>query len=113
MRRTAVTGFALIAALLTARHALAQATPPAAAQAPPSTAPTAVHGSVDFGYRFTDITGNENTFKQMFNLDDGLRLFGVDLRGTSSGEGGMPDTFTFNASGVGGDPFPTLDFRAR
>jgi len=112
MRRTAIACFTLTVAVLAPRIARAQATPPAAAQTP-AAAPTTVHGSFDVGYRFTDVTGNENTFKEMFNLDDGLRLFGVDLRGTSSGEGGMPQTFTFNASGVGGDPFPTLDFRAR
>lgn len=68
-----------------------------------------VHGSFDVGYRFRSLTGSEDTFGQLFDLTEGLRLLGVDLHG-EAGEGAsrFADRFAVMASGVGGDPFPTL-----
>ena len=91
--------------LIAATPALGQ---DAAAQADDAAAAT-VRGSFDVGYRFQSVTGSRDAFRQMFNVTDGARLFGVDL----SADGGtrtsrFADTFALTASGLGGDPFPTL-----
>jgi hypothetical protein len=82
---------------------------PAAATAAPMTA----HGSVDVGYRWRDVDGNEDTYRQLYDLSDGLRLFGVDLRASGgTAPDRMFDVLTFNASAVG-DPFPSLNARVK
>jgi hypothetical protein len=64
----------------------------------------AVHGSVDVGYRFSTITGSDQTYRQLFNLSEGLRLMDFQLRS---------DLFALSASGIGGDPFPTVQLTSR
>jgi hypothetical protein len=71
------------------------------------------HGSVDVGYRWRNVEGNGDTFRQLFDLSEGARLFGADLLAT----GGDPsrrlfDTLSVNAGSLG-DPFPSLLVRAR
>lgn len=96
--------------------ALSIAAPRLLAQDAPAAAGTAMsaHGSVDVGYRFSDVNGNEDTFRQLFDLSEGVRLFGADLRATG---GDSPrrvfDTLNFETSGLGGDPFPSVLVRAR
>jgi hypothetical protein len=95
--------------LISAGPVLAQGQP--AAQTP--TTGMAAHGSVDLGYRFQDVVGNADTFRQLWNLSDGPRVFGVDLRATG---GSAPtrafDTLTLSATGLGGDPFPSVLLKA-
>ena len=64
-------------------------------------------GSVNFGYRFTDIKGREQKFRELLNLQQGPRLFDFNLHGRAP-EGVSPfaDSFSLNMSGLGGDPFP-------
>ncbi len=100
-RRIIVLGIAMLAAARGSNAQPAVATP---AETPP---PAEVHGSFDVGYRFTDITGSADTFHQLFGLSDGARLFGVDVR-TTGGDNAFADSFALNSSGLGGDPFPTL-----
>src|SRR5262245_44444274 len=63
--------------------------PAASAQepAPPAAEPPQtgfdVHGSVDAGYRFRDLDGSEAAYRQIFDLEEGLRLFGADVYGTA------------------------------
>jgi hypothetical protein len=62
-------------------------------------------GSVELGYRFTDIDGR-NRYKEVVNLRDGLKLFDFSIWGKNlEGEKGFVDYVGLNASGIG-DPFP-------
>jgi hypothetical protein len=62
-------------------------------------------GSVELGYRFTDIDGR-NRYKEVVNLMEGLRLFDFSLWGKNLEEKkGYVDYFSLNANGIG-DPFP-------
>ncbi|MEQ1869971.1 MAG: hypothetical protein ABL961_08095 [Vicinamibacterales bacterium] len=70
-------------------------------------ASTGVHASVDVGYRVVDVSGSSDAFRQYFDVDDGFRLLGVDMHGQMK-PGRVADTFFVTASGLGGDPFPTL-----
>jgi hypothetical protein len=73
-----------------------------------------MHGSVDAGYRFTSVKGYTSGFQQLFDLPQGPRLFGVDLSGQSRADrDAFADTFTLSASGLGGDPFPTVQLAVR
>src|SRR5262245_12361504 len=60
-----------------------QTTSAPTAPSPEENAGARVHGSADVGYRFTDIDGSEATYRQLFNLFDGPRLFGLELNATS------------------------------
>ena len=73
-----------------------------------------VHGNVEAGYRFTDVTGSSDTYRQLIDLSDGLRLTGFDLEGRPKEPGrGFADVFSVSASGFGGDPFPSVQVVAR
>lgn len=69
---------------------------------------TSVQGSFDVGYRWRSLKGSEQSFRQLFDLSEGTRLFGLDLHG-SMGQGAatFADAFAVTLSGLG-DPFPTL-----
>lgn len=65
-------------------------------------------GTVDFGYRFTDIKGAQRGFLQLFDLRRGPRLMDFELNGTAApGANPFADTFSLFTSGLGGDPFPS------
>jgi hypothetical protein len=65
------------------------------------------NGDVEVGYRFTDIDGNENTYKQYVNLQDGLKLFDLNVLGRRNEGTAVPvDYFRLNLTGIG-DPFPS------
>jgi hypothetical protein len=67
------------------------------------------HGSFDVGYRFLDVNGSSDTFRQYFDLSEGPRLLGVDVHGAApNGSGAFADRYALTASGLGGDPFPTV-----
>lgn len=69
--------------------------------------PYDTEGSVTVGYRFTDIGGREQKYTELFNLQQGFRLMDFNLTGrTSKGASAFADSFSINASGLGGDPFP-------
>jgi hypothetical protein len=86
-----------------AASALAQDAPPM------SIGPYDTSGEVSVGYRFTDITGREEKFQELFNLRDGLRLLDFSFIGNAKpGTAPFADRFQVSASGLGGDPFPTL-----
>ncbi len=64
-----------------------------------------VHSSFDFGYRYNDVTGNQNTFNTFVNLQTGVRLFDATLDMHSLSHQGLffDDLHTSNF-GWGGDP---------
>src|SRR4030042_3223846 len=62
-------------------------------------------GSIELGYRLTDIDGR-NRYKEAVNLMEGLRLFEFSLSGKNPDEKiGLIDSININANGIG-DPFP-------
>ncbi len=74
----------------------------------------ATQGSVSVGYRTIDVTGYEPTYRELYNLDDGLRVPDVNFFGRApTGRDLFADTFSFSASGLGGDPYETVQATAR
>ncbi|HSB04869.1 MAG TPA: hypothetical protein VLK23_06695, partial [Thermodesulfobacteriota bacterium] len=63
-------------------------------------------GSVELGYRFTDIDGSRDRYKETVNLREGLRLFDFSLWGKKMDENakGLVDSLRFNVSNIG-DPY--------
>jgi hypothetical protein len=61
--------------------------------------------AIEFGYRFTDITGNLQTYNTLVNLQDGPRLlnFTMEMRSLDN-HGTFFDRFYFSNFGYGGDP---------
>jgi hypothetical protein len=106
LSRSRALALAGLCALLTAGPATAQDSPA------PDTG-FDVHGSVDAGYRFTDISGSGNAYKQLFNLDEGARLMGLEVRGDAKDKAAsFVDRFSLTASGVG-DPFTAVQATLR
>lgn len=64
-------------------------------------------GSATVGYRFTSVSGRQEKFQELFNLQSGPRLLDFSFGGRAK-EGTSPfaDSFQFTASGLGGDPYP-------
>ena len=82
---------------------------PQTADATPGSERFETSGSVDFGYRFTDIKGAQQGFLQLFDLRKGPRLMDFHFGGTAAaGSAPFADTFSLDASGLGGDPFPSV-----
>ena len=70
--------------------------------------------SIEFGYRFTNVNGSQETYDTLVNLQQGPRLLGftteirsLDHRGT------FFDDFYFSNFGYGGDPNDVSQIRIR
>jgi hypothetical protein len=64
-----------------------------------------VKQSVEFGYRFVGISGDEQAYNTFVNLQDGPRLLGFTLEMQSLNHiGGLFDRLYFSNFGYGGDP---------
>lgn len=64
-----------------------------------------VKQSVEFGYRFTDFTGNQQTYDTFVNLQQGPRLLDLTLEMQSlNHHGSLFDRLSFSNFGYGGDP---------
>src|ERR1700721_1827433 len=64
-----------------------------------------IHQTIEFGYRASEISGNQNTYDTFENLGSGLRLFDYSLRMRSLDHSGFVfDNLTFSNFGYGGDP---------
>jgi len=65
------------------------------------------NGDIELGYRFADIDGSRNRYKETVNLMDGLKLFDLSLLGRAvEGKGNsLADYFRLNIRDIG-DPFP-------
>ena len=69
-------------------------------------------GEVTAGYRFTDVRGYRPQYDAMFGLRSGFRVEDMRLSGlTSPNNGSFADRYSFSASGIGGDPYSTTQFR--
>ena len=64
-----------------------------------------VKQSVEFGYRFTDVTGSQATYDTFVNLQQGPRMldFTTEMRSLNH-EGPFFDRLFFSNFGYGGDP---------
>ena len=61
--------------------------------------------SIEFGYRFTDVNGSQQTYDTMVNLQQGPRLLGFTTEFRSlDHHGTFFDDFYFSNFGYGGDP---------
>jgi len=64
------------------------------------------NGAIELGYRFTDIDGSRDRYKETVNLMQGLRLFDFNLVGRNlETNKGLVDYFSLTGRDVG-DPFP-------
>jgi hypothetical protein len=73
-----------------------------------------VQGSASVGYRTTDVTGYEPKYRELYNLRDGWRLTEFTLFSRAPiGNNRFADNFAMTASGLGGDPFQSLQVTAR
>ncbi|MGB9067413.1 MAG: hypothetical protein WCC21_02485 [Candidatus Acidiferrales bacterium] len=64
-----------------------------------------IHQTIEFGYRASEISGNQNTYDTFENLGSGLRLFNYsfDMRSLDH-KGFLFDNLSFSNFGYGGDP---------
>lgn len=70
--------------------------------------------SAEVGYRDLDLDGSEPLFRSHSNLDKGVRLFGLSLRGLPKGATSrFMDSLEIDASGLGGDPQEWFHFTMR
>src|SRR5215471_4893854 len=68
--------------------------------------------SVETGYRFTIAGGDQNLFRSVENYGNGLRLFGGRfIANSKDGRGRLFDTFSLTASGLGNDPYGSVNLR--
>jgi hypothetical protein len=71
-------------------------------------------GSATFGYRFTDVSGYQPKFQELFNLRQGPRLLDFNLFGKAKdGENRFADDYSLTASGIGGEPFAAVQLTVR
>ena len=65
------------------------------------------NGAIELGYRFTDIDGSRDRYKETVNLMEGFRLFDFNLMGRNLEPGkGWVDSFSLIGREIG-DPFPS------
>ena len=76
----------------------------------PSTEPW-ITGTVDFGYRFTSVGGDNDVYRSVVNLGQGPRLLGLDLTIVDPKKR-LFDHLEVRANNWGGDPYNTLHVNA-
>jgi hypothetical protein len=100
MSRSARRSSVICAALLACTAAVAQE--------------AALTGSAALGVRSVNLSGTEAKYREDVNLDDGLRLSGVNLAyAPRETEGALLDRLELDADGLGGDPFESIHFGMR
>jgi hypothetical protein len=71
-------------------------------------------GSVTLGYRFTDVTGYQPKYTELFGLNSGFRLMDFSLFGNAKeGKSPFADNYSLTMTGLGGEPFTTAQFTMR
>jgi len=98
------------ARLLALGYALASA--PASAQQSPASS-GAFTGSVSLGVRSVEIDGTETKYREDVNLDDGARVFGVQLSYVAPTGETPVDRVELDAANLGGDPFESIHLGVR
>ena len=68
-------------------------------------------GSFTLGWRDVSVDGKETKYRQHFNLQEGARLFGLDL--DYRPDRAFADRIELRANNLGGDPFENLTFKVR
>ena len=102
---------------LLAQQAAQQAAPPPAPDAtaaPANPTPAAeqwITGSLDFGYRFTSIGGDNDVYRSVVNLGQGPRLLGLDFT-ILDPKKRLFDHLDVRANNWGGDPYNTVHVNA-
>ncbi|HVS15575.1 MAG TPA: MtrB/PioB family outer membrane beta-barrel protein [Thermoanaerobaculia bacterium] len=91
--------------------AAALAIPGALAAAPADSNSDGVTGSFTLGWRDVSVGGKETKYRQHVNLQEGARLFGLDL--DYRPERGFADRIELRADHLGGDPFENLSLKVR
>jgi hypothetical protein len=87
---------------------------PAPAPEAPSPTPTGeqwITGTLDFGYRFTSIGGDNDVYRSIVNLGQGPRLLGLDFMIVDPKKR-LFDHLDVRANNWGGDPYNTLHINA-
>jgi hypothetical protein len=87
-----------------------QPAPDAAVSPTPSTEPW-ITGTLDFGYRFTSIGGDNDVYRSVVNLGQGPRLLGLDFTIVDP-QKRLFDHLDVRANNWGGDPYNTLHVNA-
>lgn len=83
------------------------------AEAPAAAAEKNVSGSVDFGYRWrSEVRGREQTYRSLVDLNEGPRLFDLDLAIQDPGKR-LFDRIDLSAAGWGGEPHSHIRADAR
>jgi hypothetical protein len=77
----------------------------------PGATPFEWGGDAEIGYRFTDVEG-DNRYREVVNLEQGFRLFSLNLRFKDPERRGPADDVRFRLNSIG-EPFPSgrLDVR--
>ncbi len=101
----------LLAALLAAIPLLAQEPAASPAVSPtPSTEPV-VTGSIDLGYRFTSVGGDNDVYRSVVNLGQGPRLIGLEFAVVDPKKR-LFDRLVVRANNWGGDPYNSVTVNA-
>ncbi len=65
-----------------------------------------VSNSFEVGYRFSQVSGNQDVYRSSVNFGNGMRLFEGELRLHSlDGKGKLLDELSFHSIGAGDDPY--------
>ncbi len=68
-------------------------------------------GSATVGYRFTNVSGYQPMYLELYDLQKGVRLEDFNIMGQDqTGTNPFADGYSLTMSGLGGDPFPTAQF---
>ncbi len=70
-------------------------------------------GSASLGARSVAVTGTDSKYREDVNLEDGVRLFGVQLRYAPRVGEGRVDRVELDADNLGGDPFESVRLDVR
>lgn len=72
-----------------------------------------LHQSIELGYRYTNLTGNQDNYDTLVNLHQGPRLLNYSMdAGSLNHHGALFDTLSFYMFGLGGDPNNVATLRA-
>ena len=76
--------------------------------------PSSLSGSFQLGFRTVDIRGREEKYREDVGLEDGLRLFHLDLEYVADqGSNRFADKIQLDLQNLGGDPFETIRLSIR
>jgi hypothetical protein len=71
-----------------------------------------ITNSFETGYRFENVTGNQNEYRSSVNFGNGIRLLSGSLAlNSKDGHGGLFDQAVLTTRGLGGDPYQAATFR--